>query len=121
MTPERIQELADAEETPKFLFGSDALAEFTRKHRCAHTGECVNPSGWYVVIHPSLKPGEAAFRVLSCWNFGQRVPTSWDVPDGQVETNVMLCDKDTSADLAVFRESRAASPVGETMRKHLKL
>lgn len=28
---------------------------------------------------------------------------------------------DTPADLAVFRESRAASPVGEMMRKHLKL
>jgi hypothetical protein len=33
-----------------------------------------------------------------------------------------LCDKkDTPADLAVFRESRANSLAGEAMRKHLKL
>lgn len=81
MTPERILELVDAEETPKFVFGSDALAEFARKHRNPRTGQCATYSGWYVVIHPSLKPGEADFRVLSCWWEGQIVPTSFDVPD----------------------------------------
>lgn len=39
-----------------------------------------------------------------------------------VAAHPVRCDHmDTPADLAVFRESRAMSPVGEAMRKHLKL
>jgi hypothetical protein len=50
--------------------------------------------------------------------------TTWARDTGyEVVSGSMLSSgkQDTPADLAVFRESRANSPVGEAMRKHLKL
>ncbi|WP_060192683.1 hypothetical protein [Burkholderia ubonensis] len=81
MTPERILEIANYPETPKFNFGSEALDDWTRKHRNAMTGECHTHSGWYVVRHRSLNQAQRPDHlVLSCWNMGKRVPLSYDVP-----------------------------------------
>lgn len=81
MNPERILELANDPTTPKMLFGSQELQDWTSKHRNFHTGQCHTPSDWYVVIHRSLNPAQRSdFRVLSCWNLGYCVPVSYDVP-----------------------------------------
>jgi hypothetical protein len=83
MSPERIIELAMDDEVPKFMFGGDLLAEWTRKHidlSGPYGDGCHTPSGWYVVIHANVgRPG--AFRVLSRWCLGDRVPLSFDVPE----------------------------------------
>lgn len=82
MSPERILKIAESPEIPTFVFGSEALENWTRKHRNPHTGECFRHSGHYVVIHPSLNPFVLpSFRVLSCWNVGSCLPRSWDVDD----------------------------------------
>jgi hypothetical protein len=84
MTPTRILELANDPATPKFVFGSTELDAWTRQHRNMLTGECHTHSGWYIVRHRSLlKPPQPDHLVLSCWNMGQRVPLSYDVPDAQ--------------------------------------
>ncbi len=84
MTPQRILELANDPATPKFVFGSPDLDDWTRKHRNSHTGQCHTSSGWYVVRHRSLlSPPGPDLLVLSCWIFGQRVPLSHDVPTEQ--------------------------------------
>lgn len=81
MTPERILELANHPETPKFDFGTELLDTFRRKHFDAHAGQCHTDSGWYVVRHRSLNPAQRPdHRVLSCWTYGKRVPLSHDVP-----------------------------------------
>lgn len=82
MSPLEILDVAEQPDVPSFIFGSEALADWTRKHVSPHTGECFKHSGFYVIIHPSLNPSQLpSFRVLSCWNVGDRVPRSWDVDD----------------------------------------
>lgn len=82
MTPQRIMQIAESPETPSFMFGSPELDAWTRQHRNLHTGQCVNSSGYYVVIHPSLDIArKESFRVLSCWNYGYSVPHSWDLDE----------------------------------------
>jgi hypothetical protein len=84
MTPERIQQLTNDPTTPEFVFGSQELDAWTLKHRNVHTGECHTFSGWYVVRHRSLfNPPTPDHRALSCWNVGQRVPLSYDIPAAQ--------------------------------------
>lgn len=78
MTPDEVLKIANCESTPKFYFGSQQLDEWNKKH--LHRGECTDYSGWYVVIHQSHIPGHQTFRILSCWNYGQRAPRSYDVP-----------------------------------------
>ena len=81
MTSEEILERANHPDVPKFIFGSQELSDWNRKHRNPTTGQCENYSGPYVVIHRSLNPQQRPdFRVLSCWNYGAIVPHSWDVP-----------------------------------------
>lgn len=81
MNKERILELANDPDTPKMVFGSQALQDWTNKHRNFHTGQCHTHSGWYVVIHRSLTNRHQDFRVLSCWNVGCVVPLAYDVPE----------------------------------------
>ena len=81
MTPEEILERANRPEVPKFIFGSEELKVWTRKHVNQTTGECMEDSGLYVVIHRSLHPSQRPdFRVLSNWVKYRRTPFSWDVP-----------------------------------------
>lgn len=81
MNSERILEIANNPEVPKFIFGSPALEEWTRKHRDPLTCEAIDDSGFYVVVHPSLNPRQRPdLRVLSRWRSGGVVPSSWDVP-----------------------------------------
>lgn len=80
MTPENILEVANRPDVPKFVFGSQALAEWNRAHRNMYTHQAMENSGPYVVIHQSLIPGLPDFRVLSQWNIGDCVPRSRDVP-----------------------------------------
>ena len=83
MDAARIIELAESDDTPKFMFGSEELEAWTRKHierRTNGSAGCHTYSGWYVVLHKNIgRPG--CFRVLSCWNIGQVFPTSYDVPE----------------------------------------
>lgn len=82
MTPEEILEIAENPAIPSFVFGSEALKEWTREHRNQFTGECEKYSGYYVVMHLSTAPARLpSFRVLSCWNHGDRVPRYWDIDD----------------------------------------
>ena len=81
MTDDQILAIANDPKTPCFLFGSNELDEWTRKHRNQHTGQCHTSSDWYVVYHRSLRPGQPDFRVLSMWKMGQVVPFSFDVPN----------------------------------------
>lgn len=81
MTPERIVEIANRPDVPKFLFGSKELENWTREHRNPHTGEATKDSGYYVVVHRSLDPDQRPdFRVLTRWDWMQSSPRSWDVP-----------------------------------------
>ena len=81
MHQERILELANDPATPKMVFGTQELQDWTNKHRNFHTGQCHTSSGWYVVIHRSLNPAQSPdFRVLSRWNYGCVSPLSYDVP-----------------------------------------
>jgi len=81
MSPERVLEIANAPDVPKFVFGSQKLDEWTRKHRNARTSVATEDSGFYVVVHRSLNPAQRPdFRVLSRWEWGRVVPRSWDVP-----------------------------------------
>ena len=76
MMNRRIVELASSPDTPKFVFGSDELEAWTRKHVDPISGRCFERSGWYVVAH-------SGFCVLSAWSYGQSVPLSYDVPKGK--------------------------------------
>lgn len=78
MAPEDALRIANAETTPKFFFGSRELEDWNAEHR--YNGDCVKHSGWYVVIHRSLIPNLPDFRVLCCWCYGMRTPTSVDLP-----------------------------------------
>ena len=73
MMNRRIVELAKSPDTPRFVFGSDELEAWTRKHVSPITGQCVERSGWYVV-------GHSGFSILSAWSYGQCVPLSYEVP-----------------------------------------
>lgn len=82
MSPEEILEIAENPAVPSFVFGTPQLEEWTRMHRNQFSGICHKNSGFYVVIHPSLKPYTLpSFRVVSRWQYGQVVPHSWDVDD----------------------------------------
>ena len=81
MDAARILAIARDPHVPTFLFGSTALADWTREHKNPHTGEALQDSGFYVVVHRSMDSARRPdFRVLSRWHWGQRVPQSWDIP-----------------------------------------
>lgn len=85
MTPERILELANRPDVPKFIFGSRELEAWTAEHIDRRTGVCTKWSiDWYVVIHRSLNPQQQDFRVLSCWRHGDVAPRSEDIPAATV-------------------------------------
>lgn len=78
MNQSEVNELADHPDVPKLQFGSRELDEFHAKH-CV-SGRCTSDSGYYVVVHRSLKRRQdPPFRVLSYWHAGQAVPRAWDV------------------------------------------
>lgn len=77
-----IRELANAEDTPKFMNGSRDLASFIRRHQDIETGKCKRNSSWFVVVHPNPAPkGNPFVRQLACFNVGQPRPTCYVVPD----------------------------------------
>ena len=83
MTPQEIREIADHPEVPTFIFGSEALKEWTRQNVDQNDGVCWNlAQSFYVVVHPSINGSRSpTFRVLSRWEYGQRVPRTWDIDD----------------------------------------
>lgn len=74
MTSERILELANHPDVPKFEFGGPELAAWTQKYQRS------SGSPWYVVIHRSWNPLVRDFKVLSRWTYDAIVPVSYDVP-----------------------------------------
>ena len=114
MSPADVLEIADHPETPSFLFGSEALADWNRGHRNPHTGECVRNSGFYVVIHPSLAPGVLpSFRVLSAWRTWQRLPDAWDIDDTlPVMAHESPANESFSAALPIPHRSAARLAIG---------
>ncbi|MDD2742030.1 MAG: hypothetical protein PHV02_07145 [Rhodocyclaceae bacterium] len=83
MRKEEILAIANNLDVPKFVFGTDALKEWTRQHRNPFTGQCYKDSNFYVVVHRSLNPRIRGFKILSRWRQGDVVPLSWDVPQGE--------------------------------------
>jgi len=91
MDAQRIAQLANDPSTPRFMFGGDALKDWTRKHRNSATGRCalVGGSGWYLVKHTSLNPQQRPdFWTLNQWHYDQVTPQSVDVPHGVVNPGV---------------------------------
>ena len=90
MSPLEILQKANHHNVPTFVFGSEALKQWTNRYRDAHTGQAIEDSGFYVVVHNTFSPAKQLdFRVLSHWVWGQCVPRSWDVPEPDVWVPVM--------------------------------
>lgn len=112
----RILQIANDPDVPKFVFGSKELVDWTRRHRNPHTGEAIESSGFYVVVHRSLNPAQRPdFRVLSRWDWGKVFPTSWDVPDSVALSSHELCQYFSIAIYPV--EALKASPPADEAGK----
>ncbi len=80
LSEETIRAIVADRNTRHFDFGSKELEAWTRTHRNEHTGICYCTSSFYVVRHRSYDQQCPEHRVLSRWEYGRVVPTSFDVP-----------------------------------------